>query len=129
MLARQASHRSQSSRTAKDGSRPESGAVDTEPTEQEIHQKPWKYIGYRGYADFIASDDDFFVLRRFDALNARVALMLQDEISELEEELDMADKGYSDRNAEDLHNGTFRGEQEDRSVIVQTLAKKLRRYS
>ncbi len=55
--------------------------------------------------------------------------MLQDEIAELEEELDMVDKRYSNRNAEDLHNGTFRGEQEDRSVIVQTIAKKLRRYS
>lgn len=114
----------------RDASRPRSNnALDTEPTEQEIHRKPWKYIGYRGYANFIASDDDFFVLRRFDALNARVALMLQDEISELEEELDMIDRRHSDRNAEDLHNGTFRRDQEDRSLIVKTIAKKLRRYS
>ncbi|KAJ2901931.1 hypothetical protein MKZ38_001232 [Zalerion maritima] len=42
---------------------------------------------YMGYADFsrvVASDPDFFVLRRFDTLNARVLLTLHDNIAELD---------------------------------------------
>ncbi|KAK3303155.1 uncharacterized protein B0T15DRAFT_576566 [Chaetomium strumarium] len=51
--------------------------------------------------------------------------MLQDEISELEEELEVMDRKYSGRNAEDSHNGTFRGDvQEDRSLLVKAIAKK-----
>ena len=40
---------------------------------------------------WMASDDDFFVLRRFGALSARVALMLQDQLTRLEEELGKED--------------------------------------
>ena len=32
-----------------------------QPTEEEILQKPWKYVGYDGYASFLASDDDHFL--------------------------------------------------------------------
>ncbi|RYP88543.1 hypothetical protein DL769_000239 [Monosporascus sp. CRB-8-3] len=61
---------------------------DTEPTDLEVQRKPWKFVGYKRYADFISSDDDFFILRRFSSLNVRVALALQDQISVLEEQLD-----------------------------------------
>ncbi|KAJ4142269.1 hypothetical protein NW754_009719 [Fusarium falciforme] len=70
-------------------------AVETPPSEEEIHLKPWKFIGYKGYAEFISSDDDWFILRRFGALNVRVALALQDEVSVLEEELKKLDATYS----------------------------------
>ena len=36
---------------------------------EEIDVKPWKYIGYRGYVDFIASENDFYIMRRFAALD------------------------------------------------------------
>ncbi|KAI0905116.1 hypothetical protein F4823DRAFT_567071 [Ustulina deusta] len=49
--------------------------------------KPWKYVGYRGYTKFIASKDDFIILRHFNSLNIRIALLLQDEIAVLENEL------------------------------------------
>lgn len=99
------------------------------PTQEEIQRKPWKFIGYKGYADFIASDNDFLILRRFGTLSARVALSLQDEISELEHRLGEYDAKYSDRNARDVNNGTFRDELPDRKELFQIIADKICRYS
>lgn len=39
----------------------------------------------------MGSDDDFFVIRKFGALNARVILRMQDQISQLSEQLDAED--------------------------------------
>ncbi|TDZ67894.1 hypothetical protein CTRI78_v002716 [Colletotrichum trifolii] len=69
------------------------------PTEDEVHRKPWKHIGYKGYSEFVSSEDDFFLLRRFDTLNTRVALALQDEVSQLEEELGEFDQATSHMNS------------------------------
>jgi hypothetical protein len=98
-------------------------------TKEEIEKKPWKYIGYRGYADFIASENDFYILRRFASLNSRVALSLQDQISVLEEQLDDLDKHCSRRDAEDLHNGSFRDDREERTALVEVIYEKLTKYS
>jgi hypothetical protein len=101
---------------------------------QEEKEKPWKYIGYKIFSRWIASDPSFFVLRRFGTLNARVALSLQDEIAQLEEKLDYMDKIYSSRDTPDAHNGTFREEpfagDDDRQHLVKSeLPEKLMRYS
>ena len=53
-------------------------------TDKDRAKKPWKFIGYRAFCKFVASDDDFFVLRRFSVLTSRVLLSLQDELSELQ---------------------------------------------
>jgi hypothetical protein len=98
-------------------------------TKEEIEKKPWKYIGYKGYSDFIASENDFYILRRFASLNARVALALQDQISLLEEQLDDLDKHCSRRDAEDLHNGTFRDDREERMALVEVIYEKSAKYS
>jgi hypothetical protein len=98
-------------------------------TEEEIEKKPWKYIGYKGYSNFIASENDFYILRRFASLNARVALTLQDQISVLEEQLDDLDKLCSRRDAEDLHNGSFRDDREERTALVEVIYEKLTKYS
>jgi hypothetical protein len=98
-------------------------------TKEEIEKKPWKYIGYRGYADFIASENDFYILRRFASLNSRVALSLQDQISVLEEQLDDLDKHCSRRDAEDLHNGSFRDDRKERTALVEVIYEKLTKYS
>jgi hypothetical protein len=50
-----------------------------------------KYVGYPGLATWMASSPDFFVLRRFDYLNARILLTLQDRIAEKEERLKLLD--------------------------------------
>lgn len=105
-------------------------SVAIEPlTEEEIETKPWKYIGYKGYSDFIASENDFYIVRRFASLNTRVSLALQDQVTVLEEQLDELDKQYSRRDAEDLHNGTFRDDREDRTALVEKISEKLMKYS
>lgn len=82
----------------------------SEPTEHEFHLKPWKYIGYKGYAKLVSSDDDFFIFQRFSALNARVALLLQqDHIPVLEGTLDELDRKYSAKDFRDLHSGRNSG--------------------
>jgi hypothetical protein len=90
---------------------------------------PRKYTGYRGFASFVASDTDFFVLRRFDKLNARVLLTLQDQLATLEERLEELDNKYSARNAPDIDNGTCRGDQPDRTELIDQISVKVREYS
>lgn len=99
------------------------------PTEEEIKEKPWKYIGYKGYTNFISSDDDFFLLRRFDSLNVRAALALQDELSWLEEELGALDNEFSAKAADDYNNGTLRQDVPERLDLVRIISAKLREYS
>ncbi|KAL4788757.1 hypothetical protein BDV19DRAFT_383649 [Aspergillus venezuelensis] len=77
-------------------------------TQKELDEKPWKYIGYRGYSIFLASDSDFCNFRRFERLNTRVILALQDEISQIEESLDEIDRCHSSPDAPDVNNGSFR---------------------
>ncbi|KAF1917476.1 hypothetical protein BDU57DRAFT_513759 [Ampelomyces quisqualis] len=97
-------------------------------------EKPWKYVGYKVFSRWVASDPSFFVLRRFGTLNARVALSLQDEIVQLEEELDYMDKTYSHRDTPDAHNGTFRedpfdGPLDRQELVRVVLPEKLRKYN
>ncbi|KAK9418030.1 putative DUF6594 domain-containing protein [Seiridium unicorne] len=102
---------------------------DTMPTDEEIQRKPWKFVGYKSYADFVSSDSDFFILRRFDALNVRISLAMQDKLSVLEEELNALDGRYSQREAVDINNGTFRDDMEDREVLLEEVSKHLYRYN
>ena len=108
-----------------------SSAENVSPDEEK--EKPWKYIGYKVFSRWVASDPSFFVIRRFGTLNARVALSLQNEIVQLEERLDHLDKFYSDRGTDDIHNGTFQpfsNVKDDRLELVRrTLPEKLATYS
>ena len=99
-------------------------------SESERAKKSWKYVGYQGFTSFVASDNDFFVLRRFSTLAARVLLALQDELVELEEQLVIIDAHLSDPLAPDLHNGSFRQEMsEPRLDLIKHIDRKLRAYS
>lgn len=73
-----------------------------------------------------ASDDDFFVLRRFGELSARVLLRLQDRIVMLEEDLKRMDQDCVEKG---LNNGTFR---EDpiwqRQQLLDYLTPRLEQY-
>ncbi|WYZ40171.1 hypothetical protein EsH8_IV_000512 [Colletotrichum jinshuiense] len=132
MSARQStdSYTLQSTTSGQSVNQPSSSATANEkPTEEEVRLRPWKYIGYRGYSKFIASEDNFFLLRRFDVLNVRVALALQDEISQLEQELENIDNMTSEVNGPIFNNGSFRGDVEDRSQLVKQISKKLRHYN
>ena len=74
----------------------------------------------------MASDNDFFILRKFAPESARVALWMQDKVSLLSEQLSEADKRYQEYGA---HSGRFRTKELDqRSVLLTELANELDRY-
>lgn len=76
-------------------------------------------LGLQSIEGFIASDNDFFDIRRFGTLNARVILALQDQLSQLEENLNVLDANSSQLDCEDLNNGSFRDDpQADRRKLI-----------
>jgi hypothetical protein len=56
---------------------------------------PWKYTGYRIFSRWMATDNDFLIVRRFGNLNARIILSMQDDIVQLEEQLNLIHKAVS----------------------------------
>ncbi|KAI3325317.1 hypothetical protein HD806DRAFT_492635 [Xylariaceae sp. AK1471] len=100
-----------------------------EPLPEDVQKRPWKYIGYRRYAQFLSSDDDLLIFRRFGALNARVGLMLQDKVTVLEQRLDKLDEAYSERNSDPINNGTLRDDMDDRSLLMEEISDQLDRYN
>lgn len=95
-------------------------------------QMPWKYIGYRVFSKWMASDQAFCIVRRFGDLNMRVMLALQDEIVELEDKLRVLDQRES-RNwmPDGVENGSFRNDTcgERKILVTGDLLTKLDRYS
>ncbi|KAI0450215.1 hypothetical protein F5B21DRAFT_442376 [Xylaria acuta] len=100
-----------------------------EPLPEEVQKQPWKYVGYRRYTEFISSDTDLLIFRRFGALNARVGLLLQDKISLLEQKLMGLDKEYSRRDADPINNGSLRDDMEEREALLNEIAYHLKRYN
>lgn len=89
-----------------------------------------KNTGYRGFASFMASDADSLAVRRFDRLNVRILLRLQDEISALEERLEEVERICMKRDSPEIHNGTFRQDTiPERAQLVVTITEKVERYS
>jgi len=96
----------------------------------EFRAKQWEYVGYRGFCNFLSSDNDFLILRRFGVLSIRVLLALQDELVELEEQLQTLENQLTSFDAPDYHNGSFRQETEEcRCELIREIASKLRSYS
>lgn len=105
-------------------------STEWEPSQAEIDAKPWKYTGYQSFSECIASDNDFFVLRRFGSLSARVLLGLQDQLSCLELDLKALEKRVREKDAPDIHNGSFRQEtQDERQTLLSRAQRLLREYS
>ena len=100
------------------------------PSEKEIGEKPWRYIGYRGFSNYIASDNDFSVFRRFTVTSTRVLLYMQDNITALEEDLSKLDNECMQRQDPEMDSGTFRHEPcVQRAETIHALAKALLEYS
>ncbi|CAJ2505014.1 Uu.00g124080.m01.CDS01 [Anthostomella pinea] len=99
------------------------------PSDLDVQLMPWKYVGYKGYAQFVSSDDDLLVLKRFKSLNARVALALQDKVSALEEKLAALDELYSAKGHAPVNNGTLRDDMEDRTSLLAEINNSLYRYN
>lgn len=75
---------------------------------------------------WMASDDDFFVIRKFGEVAARVLLRMQDRIAQLEEDLQKQDRISV---IQGLHNGTFRKEKNLlRDEIMDELTWRLSQY-
>ncbi|KAL8891094.1 MAG: hypothetical protein Q9215_001866 [Flavoplaca cf. flavocitrina] len=75
---------------------------------------------------WMASDDDFFVIRRFEKLGARVALLMQNQIVQLENALRAEDISCTTYGGD---NGTFIGDPRPRrQVIMDELMWRLERY-
>ncbi|KAL8668914.1 MAG: hypothetical protein Q9168_006474 [Polycauliona sp. 1 TL-2023] len=75
---------------------------------------------------WMASDDDFFVIRRFEKLGARVALLMQNRIVQLEEQLRAEDVSCTNQGGD---NGTFQGDSHiRRQEVMDELAWRLERY-
>lgn len=78
---------------------------------------------------WMSSDDDFFVLRRFGEVGARVLLSMQDQIAKLEEELQQQDNFCKSASKELADNGTFRNDRNLRRIeIINHLSYMLERY-
>jgi len=107
-------------------------ANGSSPPTSSQSQPNWKRIGYRIFSRFIASEQAFFMVRRFGALNARVALALQDEITQLEDRLNWLDEYDVDHVPDkDYNNGTFRDDlnEKRKALMQQEIPKKLMEYS
>ena len=75
---------------------------------------------------WMASDDDFFVIRRFGKASARVILLMQHEIAQVEEALYTEDAKCLDEKGD---NGTFHGDpRQKRRFLIEDLARRLERY-
>jgi hypothetical protein len=98
-------------------------------TKQELDEKPWKYIGYQGYTKFLASETDFLVFLRFGGISARTLLRLQDRVVVLQEKLEKLDRQLKRRETEDIHNGSFRQDNEDREKVLNEIQIALSEYS
>ncbi|KAM7207185.1 hypothetical protein V8F20_002451 [Naviculisporaceae sp. PSN 640] len=111
------------------GAQPRSSNEKDAPlTQEDFVQKPWKYIGYKEFARYISSGDDFLALRRFDRVHSRLLLMLQDQVVELESELDAIDARLSKRTAPDLDNGSIRNDVQERREVLEKLHRRVREY-
>lgn len=57
-----------------------------------------KFVGKNGLVSFLASDPEFFAVRRFDKLHTLSLLSLQDELASYEEKLDNMNARFSSQN-------------------------------
>ena len=76
----------------------------------------------------MASDEDFFVVRKFGPVSARVILMLQDRIQYLSEQLEIEDEKCQ---AWGMHAGQFRdcSPNDLRLKLLDDLSWNIERYS
>jgi hypothetical protein len=101
-----------------------------EYTQEEADGIPWKYIGYRVFSRWLATNQSFLIVRKFSAANTRIILMLQDQVADLEEQLNEIDDYCARRGTGDFDNGTFRNDsREDRKNVLEKLRIKLNEYS
>jgi len=127
-------HRVPSSRQSSVKSSIASSSVPIPPgreyTQEEADALPWKYIGYRAFSRWMASSQNFLIVRKFSAANTRVILLLQDQVADLEEQLAEIDDYCARRGTGEFDNGTCRNDpRDDRKRVIEQLQAKLQEYS
>jgi hypothetical protein len=108
------------------------------PEEEKRANRP-RFEGYRVFTRWIASDQTYFLIRKFTSLNVRIILSLQDEIVELEQQLTELDEDWSRDPLPAsvnypipnlIHNGTFRQDVATmRTQLLTSLTEKVFYYS
>jgi hypothetical protein len=112
--------------SVKNGQNPYNGSL--------LRTKSYAYRD-RGYEDFsklMASSDDFFVIRRFQSLNAHVILYMQDRIAQIEERLQEIHEEYKQGHPSEVNNGSFRWDlihEPERDSLMCELTSLLHHYS
>ncbi|KAF1957581.1 hypothetical protein CC80DRAFT_515725 [Byssothecium circinans] len=95
--------------------------------------RPWKYQGYREFSKWMASDDDFFLLRKFESLNATTLVWLQYRISAQEERLEEIHKSVEESTDSDWQrNSSFAWDavwMPERTKIMGELSDLLLQYN
>ncbi|OAK93539.1 hypothetical protein IQ06DRAFT_321576 [Phaeosphaeriaceae sp. SRC1lsM3a] len=93
----------------------------------------YKAQGYQAFSRWMASDNDFFVFRRFESLNANTILWMQYRISALERRLEEIHKEVEDSKISDnLMNSSFKWDEEyaqERTRIMHELSGVLLQYN
>jgi len=114
---------------------PQSQANETfpsskKPGKRSIEAEEWRYTGYPVFSQFVSSDNDFLIFRRFGTLGVRVLLALQDDLTLLEEELKSLDSACSERDGLQIHNGSFRTDSGSRrsKMLRGQIYEKLKMY-
>ncbi|TEA14909.1 hypothetical protein C8034_v002732 [Colletotrichum sidae] len=74
-------------------------------------------VGYTQFIEFMASDDDILVLRRFDTAHIRVLVHLQDQIHQLEGRLESVEQRRSSESVKRGKQDAARGDPETEKVI------------
>ncbi|KAK1856912.1 hypothetical protein CCHR01_00474 [Colletotrichum chrysophilum] len=105
------------------------GAEEQVLSQNDLDEKPWKYVGYKDFAKFSALSDDYFAVRRFDELHNRTLLALQDRLTDLEDKLNSLDGRLSERQSPDVDNGSFRKDQPERRELLDQIHDALIRYA
>lgn len=99
------------------------------PVPECLEDRPWKYVGYRLFSRWMGSDKAFFTFRKFSTLHARVILGLQDDVSLLEEQLNLLEESYSQPDSEDIDNGSYRRDTyPERKLLLENIRLALEKY-
>ena len=97
-------------------------------------QEPWKSKGYPELTKWMASSNDFVVVRKFTPLATRALLLLQDDVVRLERDIAQMDAFSRRQPAGQGGTGSFRIDREEaargspRDATVRKAAEKLKEY-
>lgn len=91
--------------------------------------EPWKTHGYPELTRWMASSNDFLVLRRFSQIGARITLKLQDELVRMEDQLRQMDDFASSQPKGCGGSGSYRlDEGSPRDKLLLEMAPRLKEY-